>query len=1378
MADSEETPALIIDPIPPMADNNPINDEPTTPATTATESGPRPPLEPDGGFPVRMRPSWTSSSQMLPFAVESFDPNQLAKAIEQISKEDMKDIRSLAPLHMAWQRDPWQGKVKLTAPGYMDLAMVLHDGNGYTPLHLAASGGFLEGCRMLLKVWKHTCIPARKADEEEVDDEDGSESGSQDRAPIAPLLNSQTSRLDGLAAPPEFAGSSASNPVEADPLAEAAAEASVEEVEEEEVEEEDDGDGEWEDVDEEGDENDDGVVEDDEDDSETEEESDEEYDWDNEDTGEFGGWPIPSSSVFDFSKLETSALPNPDKLAVEKDADLEKVEDPYEDKDDEIGGPKHKWVVEDFNYKGVNWDEKNENFYFEFTDDRNLVTRITPFYIAWMSRQFHITRFLLTKMKEFKKMFTNETSMFGFTQHSIPEYHQCLLAGHPEDDQLEAAVKVRGKSWATAFHLAANLGFIDLCKRIHSMDEKLFLVPDGTGCLPIHVAAATGHLEIVQWMLELDPRLLNVTSRGDSLLHFAAGTYDISEFSEEDKNHAATKGLSLVQYLVKNGLNPDPVNQYNASVYNLAAATGNLPALKFLVEHFGRQPDGPNPWKVDEERFNWALTPLFLAAEKGFLSTVKYLVEVHHADPLIYCEDSGWPSNPMLIATAKGQLGVVKYFLEEVFDEVKRKEVLGMVYKKGYSLLGFATLFARLDVIDYLLGLEGTDVNQIFYGYWHPLTAASETYSTAVVKRILDAKPRISRKMKFECLSNAITNGYDEALELYIDRLNIMDLIPTSPPKHMKKSKTMWLPTVVRDMFYVALKKGNLKLITFFLDGPFGTALKKVRLDSGTALLDAISTGDVGLVSTIARYFPGSINREGDITMPPCSSNGFNLFMSTMAPLNMVCALDPDHFAWATDMAKLLIHLGADVNLAGTDDNKTPLLLAVEAQSFEMVKMLVEDYHVDVNLSPDADFSALSLAVASEADTPIAEYLIDHGATIDVQFDGNHLLELATEPYVKLLIERCPSMFNNHPRLVVQQFVNSTTGKIEENLASQLIEASTGNTVLHAYACIPDDEDPSPSAAYKLIRNGTIHRRNKAGQTALMLAILSNCHRRALDVASAERYILNHEGFNPGATARDNNVDSDNVTMAITTPITSTSERNGAAAKKDYDIASLPSTALYEIVGYLDMPSNFLFSCQQLFYLSKVHSLKINYIRRHLHSLLRAATIALFAVRPTVPFPISLVSESEDDLDALIRRCSDKGVRDELDGSLADLEGKPVPEVLPSQLVSHALLALKIRCQFAKSNDMAIFTDLSWLVWNFSAKDAIAVDAVERLKHLFEHPAQLKDETTGELIRHPKCENARELLEKVDFAQNHCAAYLSEKVSQEDALQPHENFDN
>ncbi|KAJ3106663.1 hypothetical protein HDU97_005815 [Phlyctochytrium planicorne] len=445
------------------------------------------------------------------------------------------------------------------------------------------------------------------------------------------------------------------------------------------------------------------------------------------------------------------------------------------------------------------FETKNDIFKLTINDERKICYETTPLFVAWKLRQFHVAQYLLRKMKETGKD-TRDTHMFDQFERCLDFDHYDVLEGLFDEDERSLLCHLDGHRWVgvhgfercmiSALHIFACVGDLEM----YQMHPDLMAKLDAKGgCIPVQVAAACCHLDVLRWMVELKPRLLKKRN-GESLLHFACGTCEGRETSFEGLEYERTKIVPAARV--------GPFRQIGSRLPK------GLEVLKVLLEQSVRMPDGPNPWKPELEVSN-GFGLLYLAVEKGSLRMVKFLVEAFEMDPLAVVDAHGCSMNSLTVAAKNGHVGIVKYVLEEVMD-LETRMGWGFEVENSFTVLGAAAAFGREEVVDYL----------------------SNSGSVATFRRLLKAGAVLSAITKAACLDAVFKWGLDE----------------------VATGDGGFQVLAANALYFVAIKKANLRLITAFLEGPFGSAVKRCNLYEGTPILDAVSSGDLDVAAFVVKH--------------------------------------------------------------------------------------------------------------------------------------------------------------------------------------------------------------------------------------------------------------------------------------------------------------------------------------------------------------------------------------------------------------------------------------------------------------------------------------------------------------------------------------------
>ncbi|XP_065194533.1 uncharacterized protein LOC135825830 isoform X2 [Sycon ciliatum] len=252
----------------------------------------------------------------------------------------------------------------------------------------------------------------------------------------------------------------------------------------------------------------------------------------------------------------------------------------------------------------------------------------------------------------------------------------CILAdccGETVINQLYRYTTANGVWRGTPLHKACRMGQIDIAKHLVKCKAKVDKTDDN-GDLPVHDTAWKGHVEVVKYLLDLQPDTISVKGMDGFLpVHYAAGNGQ----------------LEVVKYLLD--LQPDTIsakNDYGNLPVHESAMNGHLEVVKYLLD---LQPDTISVKNNDGD------LPVHHAASKGHGEVVKYLLELQ-PDTLSVKDKNG--SLPVHSAAENGHLEVVKYLLNLQPDTISAKNDYGNLPVHRAAFKG------HLELVKYLLDLQ------------------------------------------------------------------------------------------------------------------------------------------------------------------------------------------------------------------------------------------------------------------------------------------------------------------------------------------------------------------------------------------------------------------------------------------------------------------------------------------------------------------------------------------------------------------------------------------------------------------------------------------------------------------------------------------------
>ncbi|KAI5762929.1 RNASEL protein [Gulo gulo luscus] len=160
---------------------------------------------------------------------------------------------------------------------------------------------------------------------------------------------------------------------------------------------------------------------------------------------------------------------------------------------------------------------------------------------------------------------------------------------------------------------------------------------------------------------------------------------------------------------------------------------------------------------------------------------------------------------------------------------------------------------------------------------------------------------------------------------------------------------------------------------------------KRLRKGGATALMDAAENGHADILKILLDEMGADVKA--------CDNMGRNA---------LIYAFRNSDDRNVEDITRLLLHHGADVNVRG-EKGKTPLILAVERGHLDLVQMLLEQEHIEIDDTDSEGKTALLLAVELKL-KKIAQLLCNKGASTDC----GDLVMIARRnydsPLVKLLL--------------------------------------------------------------------------------------------------------------------------------------------------------------------------------------------------------------------------------------------------------------------------------------------------------------------------------------------------------------------------------------
>ncbi|KAF1462131.1 2-5A-dependent ribonuclease, partial [Spheniscus demersus] len=267
----------------------------------------------------------------------------------------------------------------------------------------------------------------------------------------------------------------------------------------------------------------------------------------------------------------------------------------------------------------------------------------------------------------------------------------------------------------------------------------------------------------------------------------------------------------------------------------------------------------------------------------------------------------------------------------------------------------------RKDVLELLE--KGADVNSKAESGWTPLQSAVQADDEDLVRLLLDkgACPHARKDNGGTAFTEAAIVGNVNILKLLLDHgLNIND--------HDNNGFTA---------FMEAACYGNEEALKFLYSKGANVNLRravseenaKLHKGGATALMDASAKHHFSVVKTLVQEMGADVNI--------CDNKDRNALIHA---LKEGCAKEIHESA--VSIGHFLLNCGIDVN-SKDECGKTALILAVEMQSPDLVKALLEKGEIDIDDADEEGNTALKVAVEKN-DYNIAKLLCEKGARTDV----------------------------------------------------------------------------------------------------------------------------------------------------------------------------------------------------------------------------------------------------------------------------------------------------------------------------------------------------------------------------------------------------------
>ena len=665
-----------------------------------------------------------------------------------------------------------------------------------------------------------------------------------------------------------------------------------------------------------------------------------------------------------------------------------------------------------------------------------------------------------------------------------------------------------------------------------------------TGAIPLILAAASGKLKTLQFILQRGGKVIDIDARGPegrTALHAAA-----------IEGH-----VDVIELLLTNGADINAESETGATPLVLAAENGKLETLQFILQHKDKianiEAKGvgggtalhvaareghvdiiellfTNGADINAESETGA-TPLVLAAENGKIEALQFILQ--HKDKIVNIEargagggtalhvaaikghadviellltngadinaESETGATPLVLAAENGKIEALQFILQHK-DKIVNIEARGA---GGGTALHVAAIKGHADVIELLL-TNGADINAESETGATPLVLAAENGKIEALQFILQHKDKtVDIEAKGAGGGTAL---HAAAIGGHVD---VIELLLTNGADINAESETGATPLVL------AAENGQLEALRFILQHKDKTVnIEAKGAGGGTALHVAARKGHLNIIELLLTN-GADINAVSETGATPlvlsAQSGKLEALLFVLQHKDKITDIDAKGAGGGTalhvaaqegysEIIESLLVSGADIN-ASANDGETPLITAAAHGKLEALRIILQHKDKAVNIEAKRARGITALHAAAVKDhVDIIELLLTNGADINAECDtGATPLVLAAE----------------NGKLEALKFILQHKDKIVNVEA----KGAGGGTALHVAAYGGHSE-----IIELLLANGVdVNATDDDSDTPLSLAVIKRQHKaiKLLLQEGANKYLQNNDGADAWILAKE-----------------------------------------------------------------------------------------------------------------------------------------------------------------------------------------------------------------------------------------------------------------
>ncbi|MFC1478069.1 ankyrin repeat domain-containing protein [Candidatus Margulisiibacteriota bacterium] len=513
-------------------------------------------------------------------------------------------------------------------------------------------------------------------------------------------------------------------------------------------------------------------------------------------------------------------------------------------------------------------------------------------------------------------------------------------------------------------------------------------------------------LDITDYIKKADKELLNAAEEGDAedvkqALAKGADINTKNKWGDTALMRAAGSGnTEAVKVLIEAEANVHTKRKSGLSALIWAAWNGNTEAVKLLIEA-----------EADLNAENEAgRTALMCAGERGHTEIVKILFEaganVNKANVAAYKNRFKETINIKEVKGDKTEAELYNYLVSQKSDIDSNSD--GMITQREFvkSRLNITEYVEEADR-DLLYAVEkgraeevkqalakGADVNAMTRLGKTALILAAKMQNTEIVKILIEAGADLNTKgvlFSYTALGLAIWERYYEIAKLLIEAgasLNIKDEDGiTELMRVVRDNRTDIVKLLIKadvnewgkSLLFMAAGSGRTDIIKLLIEADFNINIKDSP--NNKEILSLIKKKDKDIVSLLVLPILLKEANNGKTALMVAAKRG------------------------RTEVVKLLIEAGADLNLKNVED-RTALMIAAEKGHTEIIKLLIE---AGADLNAECYGQPVLIWAAISGHTEVVKILTKSGADLEAMYVGaTALIWAAKEGHteiVELLIE-------------------------------------------------------------------------------------------------------------------------------------------------------------------------------------------------------------------------------------------------------------------------------------------------------------------------------------------------------------------------------------